>query len=374
MMPAKLYARLALGRENFRGWPTGEVHVLLAIADHFEPDSGGVSRERANQRVSEWVDQYPRVLGSFRDSDGQAPRHSFFYPIEVYEAEHLDALAELCGRGLGEVEIHLHHDNDHAENLRATLLKGVELLRGRHGLLGSRRDDGSPVYGFVHGNWALNNARPDGRWCGVNDEIRILRETGCYADYTYPSAPSLTQPPTRNQIYYATSDPDRPRGHDRGARAGETPAPAGSLMLIEGPLTLNPRDRKWGVAPRLENGCVQASQPATLERLGLWLKAQVQVPTRPDWYFVKLHAHGAPERDRDALIGPAMVAFHQALARKMAEDPRFQVHYVTAREMYNLARAAESGWTGSVNQARDFEVLGGLAATKPRGNVHVQQS
>jgi hypothetical protein len=30
---------------------------------------------------------------------------------------------------------------------------------------------------------------------------------------------------------------------------------------------------------------------------------------------------------------------------------------VTAREMYNLARAAEAGWEGTVAGARDYELL-----------------
>jgi hypothetical protein len=45
------------------------------------------------------------------------------------------------------------------------------------------------------------------------------------------------------------------------------------------------------------------------------------------------------------------------LAERAREDARFHVHYVTAREMYNLARAAEAGWDGTVEGARDFELM-----------------
>ena len=83
----------------------------------------------------------------------------------------------------------------------------------------------------------------------------------------------------------------------------------------------------------------------------------MQVPNRPDWYFVKLHTHGAPEWNADVLLGEPTVRFHEALARRAAEDPHFHVHYVTAREMYNLARAAEAGWKGTVREARDFELI-----------------
>jgi len=348
-----------LARAMLRGkaGSQGETHLLLAIADHYEPRSYGASEAVARARVARWVDDYPRLFDRFRDADGKPPRHTFFYPIEEYDAEHLNALAALCRQGYGEVEVHLHHDGDTTETLRATLSNAVRILSERHGLLARRRDDGSPAYAFVHGNWALNNARSDGRWCGVNDEIRVLVETGCYVDMTFPSAPSETQPPTVNQIYYASSTHCRPRGHDHGVPVGKGVAPEGSLMLIPGPLGLNWRRRKWGVLPRLENACVQASQPATVARVPLWMGAGVRVPSRPDWYFVKLHAHGATEYDADCLLGPPMVAFHEGLARLSAENSDFHVHYVTAREMYNLAKAAEAGWRGSVAEARDFALI-----------------
>ena len=53
-----------------------------------------------------------------------------------------------------------------------------------------------------------------------------------------------------------------------------------------------------------------------IERVDLWLRARVQVPTRPDWFFVKLHAHGAPESGQRVLLGEPMVEFHRALARR----------------------------------------------------------
>ncbi len=345
------------------------VHVLLCVADHYEPKVGRPSDTVARSRVERWVRDYPRQFGGFRDSDGYAPRHSFFYPPEEYEAEYLDALADLCRAGFGEVEIHLHHDHDTAEGLRAKLLAWKELLAERHGLLPRRRDTGEAAYGFIHGNWALCNSRPDGRWCGVNNELEILRETGCYADFTMPSAPSPTQTRKINRIYYASDVPGRPKSHDGGVDVGTAPQPEGSLMLIQGPLALDWGRAKWGLVPRLENACLQGNQPASIRRLDLWLRAAVQVPTRPDWFFVKLHTHGAPEWNQEALLGAPMVEFHRALAERAERDPNFHYHYVTAREMYNLARAAEAGWRGSVADARDFELVWRDAGrgAEPRG-------
>lgn len=334
-----------------------EVHVLLCLADHFEPKAAPSTPEKAWARVCRWTKEYPRSLGQFRDADGRAPCHSFFFPIEEYEPEYLSALADLCAAGYGEVEVHLHHDHDTSESLRRKLLDFKHLLWERHGLLSRRRNSGEIVYGFIHGNWALDNSRPDGRWCGVNNELDILRETGCYADFTLPSAPDATQTRTINRIYYAVDDPRLPRSHDRGTEIGRGPVPDDALLMIQGPLVLDWTQRKWGVLPHLENGCIQGSQPPNIARLPAWLRARVQVPQRPDWFFVKLHAHGAMEESQHALLGQPMVRFHAAL-REYAEDhPHFHYHYVSARELYNLARAAEAGWTGTVADARDYELI-----------------
>jgi hypothetical protein len=334
-----------------------DCHLILCVADHFEPKGGRASTAVSQARVRRWIETYPRQFVPFHDSDGRTPRHTFFYPAEEYEPEYLDDLAALCRQGFGEVEVHLHHDADTADNLRRTLLAFIDTLSGRHGLLARERRTGMLRYGFIHGNWALDNARPDGRHCGVNNELDVLRETGCYADFTLPAAPSAAQTRTVNRIYYAVDDPHKPRSHDTGFEVGTVPPPENSLLLVQGPLVLDWGRGKWGLLPRLENACLQGSQPPAIRRADLWLRARVQVPTRPDWFFVKLHAHGAHEAHHEALLGEPMVQFHRDLAERAVRDPHFRYHYVTAREMVNLVKAAESGWQGSVADALDFDLL-----------------
>jgi hypothetical protein len=338
--------------------PDEEVHVILCIADHFEPKAGQASVETGRQRVAAWVENYPKQFGAFTDSDGRPPRHTFFFPIEEYEREYLEALAGLCRAGFGEVEIHLHHDKDTAEGLRAKLLNFKEILVTQHGLLSRHRQSGAVMYGFIHGNWALCNARPDGAWCGVNNEIPILLETGCYADLTFPSAPSETQPAIINRIYYACDRSGEPRSHETALPADAATDKA--LLLVQGPLLLNWGRRKWGVFPGVENACLQSSQPPSIERLWQWLQARVQVAARPDWFFVKLHSHGAPEHDHEALLGGPMVKFHEDLAKAARDNPKFHFHYVTAREMVNLIKAAQSGYQGPIAGALDWELVSNI--------------
>ncbi|HEX2971966.1 MAG TPA: hypothetical protein VHP11_06515, partial [Tepidisphaeraceae bacterium] len=319
-------------RQSPRRWAShGQhpIHLLLCIADHYEPDNGGASPETAQARVDCWIRDYPRLFAQFRDSDGRPPRHTFFYPIETYNADHLDALASLCRQDFGEIEIHLHHDADTPQSLQYRLETGVRLLAHRHGMLARHRQTGSLAYAFVHGNWALANSRPDGRWCGVDNELEILRQTGCYADFTFPSAPDCTQPRKINSIYYA---PTTGRcAHESGDDVGQVLQPPNSLLLIQGPLLLDWQHRKRGLIPHIENACIQGNQPPTDHRINLWLKARIQVPTRPDWFFVKLHPHGSPELNQCILLGSPMVEFHNALARRAQQDANFHFHYVTAR-------------------------------------------
>src|SRR5271169_4523754 len=69
-----------------------DIHLILCVADHHEPKSDRATPERAWARIERWTREYPRQLGRFRDSDGRPPRHTFFYPMEEYEAAHVDAL------------------------------------------------------------------------------------------------------------------------------------------------------------------------------------------------------------------------------------------------------------------------------------------
>jgi hypothetical protein len=341
--------------------PGEAVHLILCLADHYEPKWNHASAELACERVRRWQEDYPRLFAAFRDADGRPPQHTFFFPLEEYEPEHVDRLARLCRAGYGEVEVHLHHDGDTAAALREKLLQFKERLANRHGLLSRDRNSDELAYGFIHGNWALDNSRPDGRWCGVNNELDVLRETGCYADFTLPSAPSPTQTRKINSIYYAVDDPLRPKSHNTGVDAGGgRRVPPGSLMLIQGPLVLDWSRRKWGLLPRLENACIQANQEPSESRLRLWLSARIQVPDRPDWFFVKLHTHGAKETNQAILLGEPMVRFHRSLRELATQNADFHYHYVTSREMFNLVRAAESGWKGSIADARDFQLISNL--------------
>ncbi|MDP5141553.1 hypothetical protein ORJ00_02210 [Rheinheimera baltica] len=333
----------------------GPKHVLFCFVDHYEPQWGRqISIEQERARVDRWFNDYPAVAGQFKDADGCYPKHCFYYPEEEYRFEHLAKISDLCYRGFGEIEVHLHHDNDTSDNLRKTLTNFTELLHRDHGAFVRDEATGALSYSFIHGNWSLNNCRPDGRWCGVNDELIVLKETGCYADFTFPSAPSNTQPAMVNAIYYAKDKPGQPNSHNTGRLVEVNGKPWGDLMLITGPIGLNWKVRKKGIFPQIENADVRKSMPPTPERVDLWVNSNIHVAGRPEWVFVKVHTHGTQEEDMDTLLGAPFANMCAHLQAKYNDGDNYVLHYVSAREMYNIAKAAEAGESGNPNNFRDY--------------------
>lgn len=305
-----------------------------------------------------WRQGYPRLAARFRDAEGRPPRHSFFYPGEQYAPEILASLGELAALGLGEVELHLHHDQDSEAGLRDKIRQMLARF-AEHGHLS--RQEQRLRYAFIHGNWCLANARRDRRWCGVDGELPLLFETGCYADFTFPAAPDESQPGIVNQIYWPEGDLRRARAYDRGCRVRVGHVLDDRVLMIEGPLALALRPTRLTL--RIENAAVTAADPATPLRLRTWVQQNIHVEGRPEWVFVKVHAHGAPEDQAASLLGDGGRGLHEALAALCDDGVQWSLHYVTAREMYNVARAAMEGRTGHPADYFDYRLLPPPAAS-----------
>lgn len=327
---------------KLRGPHVKPKHIYLCICDHFEPYWGKADKKTAQKRLNTWINEWPKLAEKYRDSDGEMLKYSFFYPEEEYQKDDLDALAELCHAGYGEVEIHLHHDNDTSENLRRTLLDYKKRLHEEHGLLSIDKRTGEIVYGFIHGNWALCNSRPDGRWCGVNDEIKILQETGCYADFTMPSAPSDTQTRKVNSIYYAVDKPGKSKSHDWGLDA-QVGVEQEGLLMVQGPLCPSWHNPKYGIIPRIENSGLFANCPVVEGRVRNWLNQAVHVSGAEEHVFIKLYAHGANDANLNWFfdLQGAVTLFENLAA--VTGQMGAKLHYVSAREMANVIQSLEEG-------------------------------
>ncbi len=328
-------------------------HVLFTLCDHYEPlhagSHGKAGLDVGIRRVEHWCAEYLRLVDQFRDSDGIAPQHTFFFPAEEYHPKIFDHLDDLVRRNYAEVELHLHHDNDTEESLERTIRSALEMY-GTRGHF-ARSTDGQKRYGFIHGNWALANGRPDGKRCGVNAELPLLFRTGCYADFTFPSCPDVTQPNIVNQIYWPIGDLFRKRSYELGREARVGESFDDRLLLITGPLVVGFRGNT--LRPRLEYGALNVNDPMTKYRLRHWVKAGVQVQGQQDWLFIKVYAHSAPESQSGAVLGDGGRKLHETL-QLLNDGVRNCLHYVTAREMYNIARAAMDGMCGNPHDYRNY--------------------
>ena len=157
--------------------------------------------------------------------------------------------------------------------------------------------------------------------------------------------PDPAQTTTINSIYYAVGDSSRPKSHDTGvaARVGRTP-PRNSVPVIRGPTMIDWTKRRLGF-PRLENVSLHGGFPPCARRLKLWLGPMcLSFLWTARFDLVKLHTHGAPERNASMLLGEPM-RLRRTLRRLLRRPARegLNYYYVTAREMADLVHQAERG-------------------------------
>lgn len=298
----------------------------LTIADHWEPLWHRPDIATARQRVARWREAWPQIAGSAAPDDaGNPPQYTFFFPEEEYKPEFVDPLAELVALGIADVEVHIHHDGEGRQNFLDRMTSFCGVLEERHGLL--RRKDGRVRFGFVHGNWALDNSLPNGQWCGLNDEITLLSQLGCYGDFTMPSAASPTQSRMLNTIYWAKDDPAKPKSYDTGTPLVPGGGIDGDLLMIPGPMGIGWTRR---LIPRIESGELAVYDPPTAYRVRRWFDLAPQIGSD---LFIKVHAHGAQERHSDVLLTGGLQSLF-TLVHDEAVRRGCKLYFVTAWQMY----------------------------------------
>jgi hypothetical protein len=345
-------------------------HIMFAFVDHFEP----IDNLLPNREVTMWIDDYMTMAGRHTDADGRHPIHSYFVVCEPgITRDRLDAtldrLSWVTYTGYGEIELHLHHglvDESVRTEEEATtefldILSAAKTRYNAHGALVTTEPSPRCAFGFIHGMWALDDSRlewwpgsysPHRAYCGVNRELDLLKENGCYADFTFPAWGSMN-PYQRNSIFYA-SDDGNPASYQNGVNLHVVEVnqpPRNELMIIEGP-TGNPN---IGILPG------SYSDWPSIFRMQDWVAQRIHVPGRDDWIFIKVHTHGCAGDLMDATVwncffGPPMDNFYSDIERYYNNGRSCQLHYVSAREMYNIVKAAEAGMTGDPGQYRDFAI------------------
>ena len=341
---------------------TGPKHLFVIFVDHWEPD---YDLDRARR----WAARYSSLAARHRDGDGRPPQHTWFYPGEQRAPEIMGLLRELTVAGLGEVELHFHHGDDTADTLTPKLRKAIEEFQ-QFGFL--ETVSGETRFAFVHGNFGLDNSNGP-HACGVDTELTILHDLGSFADFSFPSVYRRSQPDIVNAIYAAKDDP-APKSYERRLPLAALTSGDADLMIFEGPLVFSPSLHPRRLFLDLDDGNIHAAMPASPMRIGRWLRANVHVAERPDWIFIKLWAHGvSTRRDEEAVVGPGFDELLTAFEQHYNDRAQYVLHYITAREAYNLAMAAAQGVTGPPEQYLDSVVGPYISsarrpAVKPRGS------
>jgi hypothetical protein len=329
------------------------VHLLFCMVDHYEPGTGNVSLDTARERVDLLLSRYPQLADKHRDSSGYCPRRTWFFPPHYHENYFLRDLVSLCAKGYGEIELHLHHGKqvpDTSENLEYTILQCIKEY-SYFGIFGSQQ--GVKKYAFIHGDWALDNSQ-DGLFCGVNNEIEILRKTGCFADFTFPSLYVKSNPSQINSIYYARDIPDRPKSYDTGIRVKVSGKTQGDLMMIQGPLFPFFKN-SWPWSFRVEGDGATLTPEADKRQVDAWVRTRICIEGKEEWLIIKTHTHGAVYSAAD--LGDEMDEIYNYLESKYNDGHKYILHYVTARELYNIIKAAEAGEPlSNPDQYRDYLV------------------
>ena len=157
------------------------IDVMVLAVDHFEP----VRREGAVgvQRVKGWCAEYKRLAAEHRDSDGIVPKHTWFYRYDYPNFEILNALSKYVYEGFGEIEFHLHHGYDTPESFNKRVRDGVQWFN-KVGAMISAEEVPRIFFGYIAGNWALDNGRKDPKFSGVNTEISVLVELRFLCDFS----------------------------------------------------------------------------------------------------------------------------------------------------------------------------------------------
>jgi len=342
---------------DWRSWVPGgkPVHIMFSFVDHFEPHHGQVDDEKARTRMDYWVERYPQLAKRYKDADGNYLKHTWFYPYDELEESELKKLNILCKEGFGEVEFHLHHKNDTSQTLREKLLAGLKVFNKYDICL---TEDDRVTYGFIHGNWALDNSisKNGQNFCGVNDELTVLQETGCYADFTFPAYLEQSQPKFVNNIFYAKDNPEKPKSHHTGIPVMVNGKNNNDLMLIQGPMALNWKRRKLAFFPNVEDGNIHQGNMFDKSKVDLWIKTGIRVKGKDDWIFVKIFTHGAPEKNHEPVLGKDAEKLFDYLTSKYNDGKKYILHFVTSRETYNIIKAAENGKDGNPDDYRDYEI------------------
>ena len=319
-------------------------HLMFIVVDHYEP---GFDKDEAVKANEAWLYEYHKAVKGKVDSYGNRFVYNWFYPFDQRNDRVLQWLQQEVEQGAGELEFHWHKPCLTEQEYHLQLKEAVGWFNQFGAFKASSeandiKQDPQARFAFIAGNWDLDNGRGTG--CGIDNEISQLVKAGGYMDMTYSTLGSPAQPRNIiNQLYYV-QDTNEARSYEQGTRVKVgKPAVNSPFLMFQGPLSFH-----WDLT--FEYGALESYAVPSLKRIERWLESHIHVEGKPQWSFVKLYSHG--------IQSPSIVKNHLGpmLDQLKTETQRrgIKLHYVSAREAYNIVRAAEAGLTGDPEQYRDY--------------------
>ncbi len=100
--------------------------IVIVIVSIIITISAYNSKKIEIQRMDSWIQRYPQMALHYKDSEGYHPQHTWFFPPHYNRYNHLKKLTRLCKDGFGEIEMHLHHENDDEKSLKIKLQQCIQ--------------------------------------------------------------------------------------------------------------------------------------------------------------------------------------------------------------------------------------------------------
>lgn len=110
-------------------------------------------------------------------------------------------------------------------------------------------------------------------------------------------------------------------------------------MIIQGPLHPYFFSNKL-ISLRTPGDAINGNPRVTRKRVDFWIKTGIHIKGKKDWIIVKTHTHGAV--NSNAVLGDEMDDIFYHLESKYNDGKNYILHYVTARELYNIVKAVEA--------------------------------
>ena len=319
--------------------PDYEKHLIFLMVDHYEPGKG----EKGAKFNEAWLKKFRKIADKHFDSYGNTFRYTWFYPYDHHNEKVLISLSKMALEGYGEVEMHWHRPPATNKTFPAMLERAIHWFQ-EYGALISSQPPHETHFAYVAGNWALDDC--NGR-SGVRNELETLFRYGCYADFTFSTIGSKCQPKKVNSIYYPIDDPTKPKSYNDGVDTEVGKPINDRLMIFEGPISFI-----WKNAG-LEYGAVEDYSIPNDERIKRWIDTNIHVKGRPEWVFVKVYSHGC--QSAKSILNHYMDPMLRGL-ENICKKRKIKLHYMTARQAYNVVKAAEDGKFDNPEKYRDYKI------------------